>query len=70
MRNLAGDPAFDEVQGGLLDGAWTRGCATPTTRCSTGRCPRRRARVVNDPAGLSPDEPTVAGGSDFAHEVD
>jgi N-sulfoglucosamine sulfohydrolase len=56
MRNLAGDPSLAEVQAGLSRRLreWMAETADPLLH---GPVPVPPGGVVNDPAGLSPDEP-------------
>jgi arylsulfatase A-like enzyme len=67
MRNLAGDPQLDEVQGALSDRLqeWMVDTDDPLL---DGPVPPPPGAVVNDPAGLSPSEPTIPAHD--AHEVD
>jgi arylsulfatase A-like enzyme len=64
MRNLAGDPQLDEVQADLAE----RLQAWMVDPLLDGPVPAPPGAVVNDPAGLSPDEPTVPAHDE--HEVD
>jgi arylsulfatase A-like enzyme len=69
MRNLAGDPACDEVQT-ALDERLHRWMADTADPLLDGPVPVPPGGVVNDPAGLSPNEPTLPPVGDHAHEID
>jgi N-sulfoglucosamine sulfohydrolase len=67
MRNLAGDPALDEIQAQLSEHLqrWMDETDDPLL---DGPVPVPPGGVVNDPAGLSPSEPTLPAHD--VHEVD
>jgi arylsulfatase A-like enzyme len=69
MRNLAGDPAFDEVQT-ALDERLHRWMAETADPLLDGPVPVPPGGVVNDPAGLSPNEPTLPPVGEHDHEID
>jgi N-sulfoglucosamine sulfohydrolase len=69
MRNLAGDPGFDEIQTGL-DERLHRWMAETADPLLDGPVPVPPGGVVNDPAGLSPNEPTLPPVGEHDHEID
>ena len=69
MRNVAGDPAFDEVQT-ALDERLQRWMAETADPLLHGPVPVPPGGVVNDPAGLSPNEPTLPPVGAHEHEID
>jgi N-sulfoglucosamine sulfohydrolase len=69
MRNLAGDPAFDEIRT-ALDERLHRWMAETADPLLDGPVPVPPGGVVNDPAGLSPDEPTLPPVGEHDHEID
>ncbi|WCB95223.1 Ulvan-active sulfatase [Baekduia alba] len=69
MRDLAGDPAAGEIRA-ALDERLARWMAETADPLLDGPVPVPAGGVVNDPAGLSPDEPTLPPVGAHEHEID